>query len=283
MSIIGFHCKRGYRKTEECLACSSRCIHLAVVQEQIEKQSKGYYAPRDDEYHVTSLLGCPRKAVLGRQCGEYIPPQNLWKMQLGTLGHKFMEKHQQGEGVAEYQLQYRYYIPIGKKSYNAMVVGRFDWYDGITKFINDYKFVGSTDYMPDRKHFRQIALYRIIGVKSGEFNLTDVAGSQIIYIYMPTGQPFYFTEEKEAFQKTVDEMEVYAPAMIRHYLEASINGVVPEGDVTKEECAYCPDEFRNFCNPAKFKKNPPRSEGSLVVMAANVEKFRKENTPPDES
>ena len=306
MTIVGFHCQRGYRTNEECLECHRRCILIAPVKEQVDKMKSGYYKPRSDEYHVTSLLGCPRKAILGMFLGDYIKPLNLWKMELGTLCHAMMEKNPPGRGIAECQVGQRFYIPIQRDGmmdmresepsfqadselYRCRVVGRFDWRDYETKLIHDYKFVWGTQYMPDAKHYRQLATYYILGTKSGAFNEEDVIGGEIDYVDITTAIMHPYRATGEVFKKAVAEQERDIPKMLGYIVNAKRSGVVPDGVSSKSECDYCGDDIKRFClqYAPKYKKKcntelVDLQSNELKVLEEAIEAYRKLNTPSDD-
>jgi hypothetical protein len=265
---------------DECLKCHSRCIIAAPIEELKSKSEQGYYAKREREYHVTSLLGCPRKAVLGRFCNEYAPPSNIWKMQMGTLGHELMERYPQGKGESEKLLKYRYYIELDGVKHRCMVVGRFDWYSHTSLRIHDYKFVSTTDYIPNQKHYEQMAVYYIIGMKCGAFKPEDVSGAQIDYVEVTTGRFFPHRAESELFDKCVKDMEDYIPKMLTHYLEGELKDVVPKGDPRKKECAYCPPEFKAFCEQGGTGKNLNGMD--LKTAKIMIIAYRRDNTPSDD-
>lgn len=307
MTIIGLRCERGYRTIDECLSCHKRCIIAAPILELKAKSEKGYYAKREREYHVTSLLGCPRKAILGRVCGDFTPPVWLWKMQMGTLGHEMMERYPQGEGVSESTLTYLFNVPIDGKEHgpcefpkrnshvqfpqgslqkrdplchDCLVVGRFDWYSIPGKRIHDYKFISTTKYIPDMKHFRQMAVYYIIGTRSGAFSEEDIVGAQIDYINVTTGRHHPHRADGVVFKETIRTMEEYIPKMLRHYIEAETQGVLPKGDPALKECAYCAPEFKVYCEEGGGGKNLAGMDVDQVK--AMVDAYRHDNTPSDD-
>jgi len=275
-------CKRGYRTLDECLRCYRRCIIAAPIEELVDKSAKGYYAKRDKEYHVTSLLGCPRKAVLGRVCGEYAVPLNIWKMHLGTLCHSFMEDHPMGKGVGEQTLKHTFDVDVNGVIHKCVVVGRFDWLSHIDDMIHDFKFVWSTQYMPGKSHYRQLATYYLIGTKSGHFDADRIKGGQVDYVEAATGIHHPYCVQGDTFMEIVKDMEHDIPKMLKTFIEAREIDKLPPGEPDKGECAYCSTEFRAFCKECignRVKYQP--GFNSVRSMKAAIESYRRENTPPD--
>lgn len=279
MPIIGLSCRRGFRTIDECLYCPSRCIHAASIQELKSKMESGYFQPKDNEYHVTSLLGCPRKMVLDSMCGTYVKPINVWKMQLGTLGHGFMEDNPPSPGLIERSLGLKFEIPLAGKTYECKVVGRFDFYSFSDQLIHDYKFVWGTGFVPSVKHFKQLATYYILAVKSGAFRPDELLGGQVDYIDVYNGCHHPYRTLGQSFKSTVEQMEKDIPRMLTCLIRAKVDGVLPNGEPEMDECDYCSPDFKVFCD--SYNKNE-RGLDSIKVVMASVSSYRLRNTPSDD-
>ena len=279
MPLVGFHCKRGFRTIDECLECPSRCIVPQPILELSHKNQRGYYAHRDREYHVTSLLGCPRKAVCNREYGEYVPPKNLWKMQIGTLAHDMMENNPVGKGIAEKLLQFTFYVDVDGNKEKCNVVGKFDWWDHNDNLIHDYKFISTTRYIPNEKHFKQMAVYYLLGTESGEFDDGEVLGGQIDYVDVANGNPYKYRSTGKPFLDRVELMRNKIPIMLAHFIRAEREAVLPDGDPGEDECNYCPKDFKAFCYQGGYAKV---DTNDLNVVRIGIQAFRRDNTPEDE-
>jgi hypothetical protein len=250
----------------------------APIAEQKEKLDSGYYMPKKGEYHVTSLLGCPRKAVMGRIFGEFSQPVNLWKMQMGTLGHELMERHPAGNGLAERLLKFNFHIPVNGEDRQCTVVGKFDWYGFDDRLIHDYKFPWTLDYVPNDKHFQQMAAYYIIGTRSGAFDIGEIRGCQIDYVYIRDASMYSYKLTGDAFKERIRFMSTYLVDMLNHYLQAEINGILPKGDPARKECAYCSPDFKAHCAEGGNARACPDDVRTVKI---SVDAYRRNNTPPD--
>ena len=274
MAIIGVNCDRGYRTFDECVKCPKRCIIIPPILDQLKKSSGGYYKQREHEYHVTSLLGCPRRLVLAHVFGDFTPPDRIWKMSVGVLGHDLMERYPVGEGISEQQVHGN----IDVNGTKCKVVGRFDWYNSRDKRLHDYKFVWRMDFIPNEKHYRQMAVYYILGIDSGVFAESDLSGGfEIDYVDVKTGIMHPYQSIGEAFKKHVDTMRNKIPEMLEHYVKAEVEGIIPDGDLSEKECNYCPPEFKYYC-PAVGGKDVKDIKSARIAINA----YRRDNTPEDD-
>lgn len=277
MSIVGLNCRRGYKTFEECLDCYQRCITQAAIRDQLHKNtvSGGYYVHREHEYHVTSLLGCPRRLVLDRMAGGYVKPLNIWKITLGTLGHSLMEEYPGREGVVEQQVECDF--DVGDTT--CHVVGRFDFLDTGNNYINDYKFVWSTQYIPSDNHFRQMACYEVIARKMfGKDTWSN--GFQIVYIIVPEGgREVNYIADGTKFNNMVSELSITVPTMLKHYIDAELHDILPGGDEKYKQCGYCAPEFKRICDLDRHNKG---LDSSVKTALMSIKEYRHQHTPKDE-
>jgi len=273
LPILGLRCRRGYIGLEDCLVCPNRCIIPQPVLECLDKQAAGYYKHRSKEYHVTSLIGCPRLNILKYLLGDYPPPLNLWKMATGTLGHEFMEKYPTGDGVAEQQVEGEFLMMPDDPSSRCTVVGRFDWYDNGTKYINDWKFIWNTNYMPSENHFRQVATYAVLGRQM--FGDKWGLGGQINYIDITCGRRHRFILDGSKYETLIEEMKEIIPVRVREFYEAEEQGLVPAGEPKYKQCNYCPPEFKQSCRT----NCEPQDIRTIAIF---VNEYRENNTPKED-
>jgi len=270
----GMKCKFGYVEMEKCLECPNRCIDATPIKVNIAKSKSGYFHDASNEYHVTSLIGCPRKSILDRLCGQYPPIINIWKMQLGTLCHEMCEEveRSEGKGLAEMMLTMPFFIQdIQEKPIECVVKGKFDFFEFRRKIICDHKFKWkfNLNYLPSKNHFRQLAVYELLARHNLPLNNEKWAnGGQINYYDIETGQSFRFAIEAEAFYKYVDEMRLKIPEMLFMICDANFNRILPPGDRAYQECFYCAPEIKQFCKTMFPEKLDPIIEKVLA--------FRKE-------
>jgi CRISPR/Cas system-associated exonuclease Cas4 (RecB family) len=243
MSILGFACKFGYRSYRECLDCPDRCILITLAQENLEKSSKGYYEPRVHEYHATSLIGCPRFVVLSNLVHTYAKPENMWRMQTGTLFHALREKWDAEHGLVELPLRKEY--EIDGEVYT--VVGRTDLYDTTDKIICDHKFTRKLypKYLPKKNHWRQCAIYEILFQEKFGYNPWAL-GAQINYCSMEDGEVLVYRITGDEFVSYVDEMRKSVPDRLKAIRLAETQDRLPGGDYHYDQCNYC--DFRMYCD-----------------------------------
>lgn len=245
-----------------------------VIDDAILKQSRGYYKPRAFEYHVTSLLGCPRHAILKHLLGSYAKPLNLWKMFVGTSLHTTAEDFPPGDVLQELQLSSDF---VAENGVECRVVGRFDIFYKKRKMLGDWKFVWDTRYIPNDKHFRQMAMYEVMARR--QFNVESWArgGAQVNYVLARTGEFRPYMIQGNRWVELVDEMEKDLPYRLKLYTDAEQDGIIPNGDPAYEECNYCSPEYKACC---KTKGKEDRI-GSLRMFVnsyrenenKNLEKF----------
>lgn len=280
MSIVGLKCKRGYVKFEDCLNCNSRCIVEQAVHNQLEKMrggpddsDNGYYVHRDDEYHVTELLGCPRRLVLARMLGDYISPKSLWRITVGVLGHSMMEDNPCAPGNVEMFVSKPYTI----NGVMCRVVGKFDLYNSATKNICDYKFVWDTRFIPNKKHYQQMSCYEILARE--HLDIPQFAkGCQIHYILVTEdGKRVVYSMDEAKFNNLVEQMSNRIPTMLGHYVAAVIDDILPPGDETAQECNYCPQEFKKYCDVGKNKTEKQSYYDTKTMLTVITEQRHKIN------
>jgi len=276
MSIVGLNCNRGYVKFEDCLSCTQRCIIEQTVHKQLEKMhggpndsDDGYYVHRDDEYHVTSLLGCPRRLVLARMAGDFIRPRSLWRITVGVLGHSMMEDYPCAPGRVE-ELVTRDYDIDGVQ---CRVVGKFDLFNTSTKHICDYKFVWGTRFIPNEKHYQQMACYELLARATYDTPQFAVGGQIIYVLVQEEGRRVVYIKDGEKFNNLVGHMSDKVPEMLRHYITAARDNILPAGDESAKECNYCSQEFKKYCDVGK-NRTEKQSYYDTDTILAGIREFR---------
>ena len=273
----GIRCKYGYISYDKCLECPNRCIDSTPIKEAIIKSRFGYFHDEENEFHVTSLIGCPRKAVLDHITGQYPPPLNIWKMQLGTLCHEMCERieREEGKGLAEMMLSMNHEVEdILDKPIKCTVKGKFDFFDYSRKVIRDHKFKWNfnMNYLPSPNHFRQLATYEMIARRNlpVKENGAWSDGGEVKYYDIKNGQSFIYPIMGDAFYKYVEEQRFRIPEMLFMMCDAKYNDILPPGERRFKECFYCPPEINRSCKT--------RFPEKLAPVIERIEKYRKEVT-----
>ena len=159
MPAVGFICPDGHKikfedcfrecRLKDCLPCG-RCKALPFLR-KVSRQREWTGEPS-----TTQLIRGTRESWLKITKEYYINPDDNAFMILGTNSHAILEKFGQGDHLTEERLR------------DEICSGAFDFYDGETQTLYDYKTWGSYKVM------------QALGIRAIEVPETDESGQVIL-------------------------------------------------------------------------------------------------------